>query len=165
MRIARLVLCAVKFACSMVVLGMVGSSLAIVHATRNLAARGGSRPWAASTGLAPQVVVLTVACISAAAVLLSAAATLYRRRGCYQMLAHAKLLSAWWLRLAIVWCVVDLVLWCAAAAVFESKHAGGHGLDIWGWACARSKEHAAFSGTVNYALVCRLQVRDPDSDT
>lgn len=53
--------------------------------------------------------------------------------------------------------ILSMILWVAAAAIFQhSKNSSGN-KDLWGWACVDNTRSEVFSQKISYSLVCRLQ--------
>jgi hypothetical protein len=50
-------------------------------------------------------------------------------------------------------------MWIVGAAIYQHSKSSGSGKDMWGWSCAQNTREEVFSNTVDYALLCRLQVR------
>ncbi|KKA31111.1 hypothetical protein TD95_000565 [Thielaviopsis punctulata] len=151
-RLAKLALRGVNFSCSLIVLAMMTSSLSIFNATRSLPTQSGMPPWAQGTTVWPQVLVLTMSCISlliCIGVLLS-----YCRRGSHR---RAEKVQTYYTMFSIAWFIVSMILWALAAGILQYKRNNSNNKDLWGWACVDNKRSQVFSQKVDYELVCRLQ--------
>ncbi|KAI1083146.1 hypothetical protein F5B20DRAFT_596307 [Whalleya microplaca] len=150
-RMAKFALRGVSFSCSMIVLSMLSSSFAIFHATKSLPAQNGLPAWASGTQTWPQIVVLSVACVSLSICVLIFVG--YCRGGH----ARAEKVGVYYTLFAVGWFIVSLILWAIAAGVLQFTRNNSGNQDMWGWACVQNHRSDLFSQKVDYALVCRLQ--------
>lgn len=60
---------------------------------------------------------------------------------------------------AVGFFMFSIVMWALAAGILQGARSGGNNKDLWGWSCVDNKRRQLFSEKVDYALVCRLQVR------
>jgi hypothetical protein len=51
-----------------------------------------------------------------------------------------------------------LIMWIVGAAVYQHSKSSGNNKDMWGWSCAQNTREEIYSNTIDYALLCRLQV-------
>lgn len=153
MRIAKFALRSVNFSCSLIILSMLSSSFAIFNATKSLPAQNGLPPWASNTNAWPQKVVLAAACVS-----LCICVTVflgYARGGHHR----AEKVGVYYTLFAVGWFIFSMVMWCVAAGVFQYTKNNSDNKDMWGWSCIQNHRSELFKDKVDYALVCRLQVR------
>jgi hypothetical protein len=148
---AKMVLRGVNFSCSLIVLAMLSTVLTIFHATKALPARNGSPPWAPKTPIWPQIVVLTIACVSLLFAIIVMAA--YCRGGH----KRAEKVAVYYTMFALGWFVLSIIMWLVGAAVLQGTKSTGGGSDLWGWSCKDNKRRQLFEQDVHYSLVCRLQ--------
>jgi hypothetical protein len=148
---AKMVLRGVNFSCSLIVLAMLSTVLTIFRATRTLPPRNNTPAWAPKTPIWPQIVVLTIACIS----LLFAIVVLFAYcRGGHK---RAEKVAVYYTMFALGWFIFSIIMWLVGAAVLQGTKATGGGQDLWGWSCKDNKRRQLFEQDVHYALVCRLQ--------
>ncbi|KAF2683525.1 hypothetical protein K458DRAFT_443596 [Lentithecium fluviatile CBS 122367] len=150
-RIAKIFLRGINFACSLIVLSMLATAFAIFNATKNLAPRNNLPAWAANTRIWPQVLLLSIACISLVMCIVILIA--YSRGGHHR----AEKVAAYYTVFAVGFFVFSIVMWAVGAAVLNQSKAQGKGKDMWGWSCVDNKRRHLFEDDVSYALVCRLQ--------
>jgi hypothetical protein len=50
-------------------------------------------------------------------------------------------------------------MWIVGAAIYQHSKSSGNNKDMWGWSCNQNTREEIYSNTVDYALLCRLQVR------
>ncbi|KAF2757034.1 hypothetical protein EJ05DRAFT_52510 [Pseudovirgaria hyperparasitica] len=150
-RMAKMVLRGVNFACSLIVLAMLATVFSIFNATRNLPARSSLPPWAAKTQTWPQILLLVIACVSLfmSVVILTA----YFRGGH----KRAEKVAVYYTTFAVIFFIFSIVMWAVGAGVLNQSKANGNGQDLWGWSCKDNKRRKLFEDDVSYALVCRLQ--------
>lgn len=150
-RVAKIFLRGINFACSLIVLAMIATVFAIFNATKNLAPRNGLFPWAKNSSTWPQITLLVIACISLFMSIIVLAA--YAKGGHHR----AEKVAAYYTVFAVGFFVFSIVMWAVGAALFNQSKAQGDGKDIWGWSCIENPRRKFFEDDVNYALSCRLQ--------
>ena len=128
-RIAKIFLRGINFACSLIVLAMLATVFAIFNATKNLAPRNNLPPWAKNTQNWPQITLLVIACISLVMSIIVLIA--YARKGH----KRADKVAAYYTVFAVVFFIFSIIMWAVGAAVFNQSKAQGNGKDIWGWSC------------------------------
>ena len=148
---AKMVLRGVNFSCSLIVLAMLSTVLTIFHATKAIPPRNNLHAWAPGTSLWPQIVVLTIACIS----LVFAVVVIFAYcRGGHR---RAEKVAVYYTMFAVGWFLFSIVMWVVGAGVLQGSKTSGGGQDLWGWSCKENKRKQLFQDDVHYALVCRLQ--------
>ncbi|KIX97921.1 uncharacterized protein Z520_06699 [Fonsecaea multimorphosa CBS 102226] len=150
-RMAKMVLRGVNFSCSLIVLAMLSTALTIFHATKTLPARNNLPPWASGQKTWPQIVVLSISCIS---LLFSIIVILAYCRGGHK---RAEKVAVYYTMFAVGWFMFSTVMWLVAAGILHGSKASGNGQDLWGWSCKENKRRQLFQDDIHYALVCRLQ--------
>ncbi|KAF2178545.1 hypothetical protein K469DRAFT_598969 [Zopfia rhizophila CBS 207.26] len=150
-RIAKIFLRGINFACSLIVLSMLATAFAIFNATRHLPPRNNLPPWAANTKTWPQITLLVIACISLFMSIVVLAA--YSRGGH----RRAEKVAAYYTVFAVGFFIFSIIMWAVGAAILNQSKSQGHGKDMWGWSCVENKRRHLFENDVSYALVCRLQ--------
>ncbi|KAL5614380.1 uncharacterized protein BROUX77_000217 [Berkeleyomyces rouxiae] len=150
-RLAKFALRFVNFGCSLIILAMISSTLAIFNSTKSLPSQSSMPAWAKGTTMWPQILVLTMACISLTACLIVFFA--YCRGGH----RRAEKVQTYYTMFAIGWFILSMILWAISAGIFQYKRNNSDNKDIWGWSCVDNKRSQVFSDKVDYALVCRLQ--------
>lgn len=148
---AKMVLRGVNFSCSLIVLAMLSTVLTIFHATKALPPRNNLPAWAPKTPIWPQIVVLTIACISLLFAIVVLAA--YCRGGH----KRAEKVAVYYTMFALGWFIFSILMWIVGAGVLQGTKTSGGGQDLWGWSCKDNKRRQLFEEDVHYALVCRLQ--------
>ncbi|PSN64824.1 hypothetical protein BS50DRAFT_589292 [Corynespora cassiicola Philippines] len=150
-RIAKIFLRGINFACSLIVLAMLATAFSIFNATKNLAPRNNLPPWAQNTRIWPQVTLLTIACVSLVMSIFVLIA--YARKGH----RRAEKVAAYYTIFAVAFFVFSIIMWAVGAAIFNQSKAQGNGKDMWGWSCVDNKRRHLFEDDIAYGLVCRLQ--------
>ncbi|KAG9740099.1 hypothetical protein KCU73_g9306, partial [Aureobasidium melanogenum] len=150
-RAAKMFLRSINFACSLIVLSMLGTTFAIFNATKQLSPRSNLPPWAMGTNPWPQILLLVIACISM--VFCIAIFWGYWRGGH----KRAEKVQTYYTVFAVGFFAFSVVMWGIGAGVLNTARTNSNGQDIWGWSCKENKRKELFSDVVNYALVCRLQ--------
>jgi hypothetical protein len=145
----KVVLRCLNFACSLVVLALISSTLVIFHATKNLPARNGLPPWAPNTKLWVQYTVLGIAIVS---VSISIIILLAYWKGGHR---RAERLAVYWTVMAVSSFIFIIVIWSVVGGLTLTEKANGGGKDLWGWACKDNTRRTLFSEDVDYKLVCR----------
>jgi hypothetical protein len=149
---AKFALRGVNFSCSLIILSMLTSSFAIFNATKSLAPQNGLPAWASNTDSWPQKVVLAAACVSLTICIFVFIG--YCRGGHHR----AEKVGVYYTLFAVGWFIFSMVMWCAAAGLFQASRSNSNNQDMWGWACVQNHRADLFQDKVDYALVCRLQV-------
>lgn len=148
---AKMVLRGVNFSCSLIVLAMLSTVLTIFHATKSLPTRNNLPAWAPQQKTWPQIVVLSIACVSLA---FSIVVILAYCRGGHK---RAEKVAVYYTMFAVGWFMFSVVMWLVGAGILHGSKASGGGTDLWGWSCKDNKRRQLFQDDVHYALVCRLQ--------
>ncbi|KAI5195208.1 hypothetical protein AUEXF2481DRAFT_34100 [Aureobasidium subglaciale EXF-2481] len=150
-RAAKIFLRSINFACSLIVLSMIGTTFAIFNATKHLSARSNLPPWAIGTSPWPQILLLVIACISM--VFCIAIFWSYCRGGH----KRAEKVQTYYTVFAVGFFAFSIVMWGIGAGVLNTTRTNSNGQDLWGWSCKENKRKELFAAEVDYALVCRLQ--------
>ncbi|KIX06562.1 uncharacterized protein Z518_04538 [Rhinocladiella mackenziei CBS 650.93] len=150
-RLAKIVLRGVNFSCSLIVLAMLSTVLTIFHATKNIPPRNNLPAWAPNQKIWPQIVVLSIACVS---LLFSIIVILAYCRGGHK---RAEKVAVYYTMFAVGWFMFSIIMWLVGAGILQGSKASGGGQDLWGWSCKDNKRRQLFEDDVHYALVCRLQ--------
>jgi Tfp pilus assembly protein PilE len=148
---AKMLLRGVNFSCSLIVLAMLSTVLTIFHATKAIPKRNNLPPWAPNTPLWPQIVVLSIACVS---LLFAVVVMLAYCRGGHH---RAEKVAVYYTMFAVGWFMFSVVMWLVGAGILHGSKANGGGSDLWGWSCKDNKRKQLFQDDVHYALICRLQ--------
>jgi len=150
-RWAKFIMRGVNFGCSLIVLSMLATTFTIFNATRALPKRNGLPAWAPGTPIWPQILLLSIACIS----LVLCIFIFYQ----YWKGGHrrAEKVAVYYTTFTVAFFVFSIVMWGVGAAVLNQSRNNGGGQDIWGWSCKENKRKQLFENDVPYALVCRLQ--------
>ena len=148
---AKMVLRGVNFSCSLIVLAMLSTVLTIFHATKSLPNRNNLPAWAPKQMLWPQIVVLSIACVSLLFSVIVMAA--YCRGGHHR----AQKVAVYYTMFAVGWFFFSVVMWLVGAGILHGSKGSSGGTDLWGWSCKDNKRKQLFQDDVHYALVCRLQ--------
>ncbi|RMZ78185.1 hypothetical protein DV738_g3968, partial [Chaetothyriales sp. CBS 135597] len=150
-RMAKMALRGVNFSCSLIVLAMLSTVLTIFHTTKNLPRRNNLPPWAPNTPLWPQIVVLSIACVS----LFFAIVVIFAYcRGGHR---RAEKVAVYYTMFAVGWFLLSIVMWLVGATLFQTSKTNGGGKDLWGWSCKDNERKALFEDQIHYDLMCRLQ--------
>lgn len=152
-RMAKFALRGVGASCSLIIIAMLSSSFAIFRTTASLAPQNGLPPWASGTQVWPQIVVLCSACVSLCACILIFVG--YCRGGH----RRAEKVGVYYTLFACGWFIFSMVMWAASAGILQFTRNNSDNQDMWGWACVDNHRSTLFQEKVDYALVCRLQVR------
>ncbi|KAF9692283.1 hypothetical protein EKO04_009512 [Ascochyta lentis] len=150
-RIAKIFLRGINFACSLIVLSMIATALAIFHATKSLPKRNNLPPWADNTKTWPQILLLTIAVIS---LVMSITVMIAYCRGGHN---RAEKVAAYYTIFAVGFFIFSIIMWAVGAAVFNQSKAQNSNKDMWGWSCVDNKRRHLFEDDIAYGLVCRLQ--------
>ncbi|KAF2474780.1 uncharacterized protein BDR25DRAFT_301420 [Lindgomyces ingoldianus] len=150
-RVAKIFLRGINFACSLIVLSMLATAFSIFNATKHLPPRNNLPPWAAKTAIWPQVTLLVIACIS---LFMSIVVLIAYSRGGHR---KAEKVAAYYTIFAIGFFIFSIIMWAVGAGILNQSKSQGKGKDMWGWSCVENKRKHLFEDDVSYALVCRLQ--------
>lgn len=154
-RAAKFFLRGVNFSCSLIVLSMLATTFSIFNATKAIPPRNNLPPWAEGTNPWPQITLLSISCVS----LFMCVVIFYGyMRGGHK---RAEKVAVYYTSFAVMFFVFSIVMWGVGAAVLNQARVNGNGQDIWGWSCKDNKRRDLFQQEVQYALICRLQVRSP----
>ena len=149
---AKMVLRGVNFSCSLIVLSMIGTTMNIFRATKELPARNNLPAWAPKQQTWPQILLLCIACVSLA---ISVGVFYAYWRGGHQ---RAQKTAVYYTTFAICFFFFQTIMWVIGAAVLHGSKATGNGKDMWGWSCNDNTRRSLFQDEVHYGLICRLQV-------
>ena len=152
---AKFALRGVNFSCSLIVLAMISTSFSIFNATKALPAQNGLPAWAEGTNSWPQKLVLAISCIS---LLICVTVFIGYCRGGHR---RAEKVAVYYTLFAVAWFIVSMILWAVAAGILQFTRNNSGNKDMWGWSCVQNTRSEIFHDKVDYALVCRLQVRYP----
>lgn len=150
-RMAKFALRGVNFSCSLIILAMLSTALTIFNSTRSLPDHSRMPSWAEDTKTWPQILVLSMACVSLLACIIVFVA--YCRGGHNR----AEKVATYYTMFAIGWFILSLVLWAISAALFQHSKNSSDNKDMWGWSCVSNHRSAVYADEVDYALLCRLQ--------
>jgi hypothetical protein len=150
-RIAKIFLRGINFACSLIVLSMLATAFSIFNATKQLAPRNNLPAWAANTQIWPQVTLLAIACIS---LFMSVVVLIAYSKGGHR---RAEKVAAYYTVFAVGFFIFSIIMWAVGAGILNQSKSQGKGKDMWGWSCVDNKRRHLFEDDVSYALVCRLQ--------
>ncbi|KAL1304909.1 hypothetical protein AAFC00_003826 [Neodothiora populina] len=150
-RIAKFLLRGLNFACSLIVLSMLGATFTIFNATKAIPPRNNLPPWAEGTNPWAQIVLLVISCISLTFAVIILAS--YCRGGH----ERAEKVSVYYTVFACGFFVFSIVMWGIGAGILNGAKQGGNSKDLWGWACKDNTRRNLFEADVSYTLVCRLQ--------
>ena len=156
---AKMCLRVTNFSCSLIVLSMLSTTFTIFNASKNLPNRSGLPAWAPHQQKWPQITLLVIACVSLAFSLMVFYA--YWKGGH----RRAEKAAIYYTVFSVVFFTFSIVMWAIGAAILNQSRNNGQGKDMWGWSCKDGKRKDVFSSDVDYALICRLQVRLPSPDT
>ncbi|KAI5859048.1 hypothetical protein BZA05DRAFT_383204 [Tricharina praecox] len=139
--------------CSAVVIGLSIATFKIFLATKDLPARNTFLPWARPTVLWPQILTLTIACISFLACIYVIWG--YIRNGHRGGEAASPLATT----ATVIGFIAWIVIWAAAGTSMQTVRASQEGKDMWGWACNKDAgpRRQAFANKIDYDLVCTMQ--------
>ncbi|PPJ59048.1 hypothetical protein CBER1_01696 [Cercospora berteroae] len=150
-RIAKFFLRGVNFSCSLIVLAMLATTFTIFNATKAIPPRNNLPPWAPEQKTWPQILLLTIACISLVACIFIFYA--YWKGG------HRKAEKAgvYYTAFTVIFFVFSIVMWAVGAAVLQTQRNNSNNKDMWGWSCVNNERKSLFQDDVSYELVCKLQ--------
>ncbi|KAF1824277.1 uncharacterized protein K489DRAFT_316866 [Dissoconium aciculare CBS 342.82] len=150
-RVVKFLLRGVNFSCALVVLGMLGTTMAVFNATKALPPRNNLPAWAPNQQTWPQILLLSLACISLFTTLIVFYG--YWKGGHKQ----AQKSSVYYTLFAVGFFIFSTVMWVIATVAFQHSKQNGNNKDMWGWACVDNPRHDLFEADVGYSLLCRLQ--------
>jgi len=150
-RLAKIFLRGINFACSLIVLSMVASAFAIFNATKTLPPRNNLPAWAPNTKTWPQIMLLTIAIIS---LVMSIVVIIAYWRGGHH---KAEKVAAYYTIFTVSFFIFSIIMWAIGAAVLNQSKLRNHNKDMWGWSCVDNTRRHLFEDDVAYSLVCRLQ--------
>ncbi|SMR55424.1 unnamed protein product [Zymoseptoria tritici ST99CH_1A5] len=150
-RVAKFLLRGVSFSCSLIVIAMLSATFNIFYASRNLPPRNNLPPWAPKQKIWPQVLLLSIACVS----LVFCTAILYS----YWKGGHRKAekVAVYFTAFSVAIFIVTIVMWSIGAAVLQTQRTNSNNKDMWGWSCVNNERKSLFENEVDYELICRLQ--------
>lgn len=151
-RVAKIFLRGINFACSLIVLSMLATAFSIFNATKHLPPRNNLPPWAVGQQIWPQILLLVIACIS---LVFSIGVMIAYSRGGHH---RAEKVAAYYTIFAVAFFIFSIIMWAVGAAVFNQSKSQGNNKDMWGWSCVDNKRRHLFEDDVAYSLMCRLQV-------
>jgi len=150
-RIAKFLLRGVNVSCSLIVLAMLGSTFAIFNATKALPPRNSLPPWAPNQKTWPQILLLSIACVS----LFMGLVIFYGYfKGGHR---RAEKAAAYYTAFAVCFFIFSIVMWVVGAAVLQVQKNNSENKDMWGWSCVDNQRKSLFENEVSYDLICRLQ--------
>lgn len=74
---------------------------------------------------------------------------------------RAEKVGVYYTLFAVGWFIFSMILWVLAITVLQHAKDSSNNKDMWGWSCVDNTRSKVFAKEVDYALVCRLQVRTP----
>ncbi|KAF2666036.1 hypothetical protein BT63DRAFT_47411 [Microthyrium microscopicum] len=150
-RWAKFIMRGVNFGCSLIVLSMLATTFSIFRATKSLPPRNNLPAWAPQTPVWPQIVLLSIACVS----LVLCMFIFYQ----YWKGGHrrAEKVAVYYTTFTVAFFVFSIVMWFVGALVLNTAKNNNNGTDIWGWSCKENPRKHVFQDDVPYALICRLQ--------
>ena len=150
---AKMCLRVTNFSCSLIVLAMLSTTFTIFNATKSLPSRSNLPAWAPNQKTWPQITLLSIACVSLAFCL----GIFYAYwRGGHK---RAEKAAIYYTVFSVAFFTFSIVMWAIGAAILNESKKNGNGKDMWGWSCKDGKRKDVFQQDVDYALICRLQVR------
>lgn len=147
---------ATNFSCSLIVLSMLSVTFTIFNATKSLPPRSKTTAWAPGQRTWPQITILSVACVSLA---FSLGIFYAYWRGGHK---RAEKAAIYYTAFSIAFFTFSIVMWAVGAVILNESRRNGNSKDMWGWSCKDGKRKDVFQQDVNYSLICRLQVRNPE---
>lgn len=150
-RVAKFLLRGVSFSCSLIVIGMLASTLSIFYATKDLPARNNLPPWAVGQKKWPQITLLVIACISLA---MCTIILIKYWKGGHK---RAQKTAVYFTVFSVAVFIFTVIMWGIGAAILQGSRNTGQNKDMWGWSCVNNARKSLFENEVNYELICRLQ--------
>ena len=152
---AKVLLRGVNFSCSLIVLALLTTSFMIFNATKAIPPRNDLPAWASDTPIWPQILLLTIACVS----LVFCLGVFYGYfRGGHK---RAEKVAVYYTVFSVFFFAFSIIMWAVGAAVLQNSKDNSDNQDLWGWACVDNERRALFEDDVQYSLVCRMQVSGP----
>lgn len=152
-RMAKMCLRVTNFSCSLIVLSMLSATFTIFNTTKSLPPRSNLPAWLPSQKTWPQITLLCIACVSLA---FSLGIFYAYWRGGHK---RAEKAAIYYTVFSIAFFTFSIIMWAVGAAILNESKKNGNGKDMWGWVCKDGKRKDLFQQDVDYALICRLQVR------
>jgi len=152
-RMAKLCLRGVNFSCSLIVLSMLSTTMHIFFETQTLPAMNNLPAWASGTKTWPQYTVFAISIVSLTICVLIFYS--YWKGGH----RRAEKTAVYYTIYAVGFYIFSVVMWALAAGILQGSKNNSGNQDIWGWSCVDNKRRQLFQEKVDYALICRLQVR------
>lgn len=152
-RMAKMCLRITNFSCSLIVLSMLSTTFTIFNTTKSLPLRSNLPAWSPNQKTWPQITLLCIACVSLA---FSLGIFYAYWRGGHK---RAQKAAIYYTFFSIAFFTFSIVMWAIGAAILNQSKKNGGGKDMWGWSCKDGKRKDLFQQDVDYALICRLQVR------
>lgn len=131
---------------------MISTTFTIFNATKTLPRQNGLSAWSATTNPWPQILILSVSCVS---VLVCVWTFWSYCRGGHQ---KAEKTGIYHNILALGGFGLGMALWVTSAVSFQHQRNSSNNQDLWGWSCVQNGRSELFKESVDYALLCRLQV-------
>ncbi|KAI9844308.1 MAG: hypothetical protein M1838_002235 [Thelocarpon superellum] len=150
-RLAKIVLRCTNFSCSLIVLSMLSTTFSIFNATKAIPARNNLPAWASGTQTWPQIVLLSISCVS---LLLCVIIMWNHWKGKKKRAAKT---AAYYTVFSIAFFIFNIIMWAIGAGLINNARQNGNGQDLWGWSCKDNERKQLFQNDVSYGLVCRLQ--------
>ncbi|KAI9370492.1 hypothetical protein BJX61DRAFT_548879 [Aspergillus egyptiacus] len=151
-RVAKIFLRFVSFGCSIIILAILGTTLAVFHATKHLPPRSGTTPWAVGTNPWPQYLLLATAALSLVSCLV--VFWTWKKKGH----KRAEKVAVYYSIFSVGFFGFTLILWVVVGAIYQHSKSNGNGQDLWGWSCKTGNQRATnFANDIDYPLLCRLQ--------
>jgi hypothetical protein len=110
---AKFALRGVNFSCSLIIIAMLATTFSVFNATRALPQRGNFTAWPDNATAWPQILVLSMACVSLLATIIVFAS--YFRGGH----RRAEKVATYYTLFAIGWFIVNMLLWAITAALYQ----------------------------------------------
>lgn len=130
---------------------MLTTTLNIFRSTVDLPPRGGFTPWAPKQKIWPQVVVLSISCVS----LFCAILVMYG----YWKGGHKKAsyMGRYYTAFFVIFFLSSIIVWAIGAGVLQHSRTSKDGKGMWAWSCKNNTRAVLFQNSVSYGLLCRLQ--------
>lgn len=130
---------------------MLGSTFAIFNATKAIPPRNSLPPWAPQQQIWPQVLLLSIACVS----LLMGIIIFYGYwRGGHR---RAEKAAVYYTAFSIGFFIFSIVMWVVGATALQVQKNNSSNKDMWGWSCVNNQRKSLFENEISYDLICRLQ--------